>query len=90
MLGSLIVLCQHAGVGSADIVQAVVADLDSKPGVDVDNPMTEELALSFGIFALNTWLVPEASDMPDIEELERRANEVVHVLVALWNAYRQP
>ncbi|MBU6147788.1 MAG: hypothetical protein KGP10_06415 [Actinomycetales bacterium] len=90
MLGRLIGLCQQAGVPSGDIVQAIVADPDGNPGPDVDEPMTYEMALTLGIFAINTWLEPQASTQADIESLERRAREVTHALAALREACRQP
>lgn len=75
---------------SGDIVQAIVADPDGNPGPDVDEPMTYEMALTLGIFAINTWLEPQASTQADIESLERRAREVTHALAALREACRQP
>lgn len=90
MLGRLITLCQRAGVESSAIVEAIVADLDGNPGADVDEPMTDELALTLGIFAINTWLEPKASSRADIEVLERRAREITHALAALREVHRQP
>lgn len=40
-------------------------------------------ALSFAIFAINTFMHPEASDQADVERLEERAEDVIDVLVRL-------
>lgn len=88
MLGRLIGLCQQAGVEPSTIVDAIVADLDGNPGPDVDEPVTDEMALTLGIFAINTWMDPRASSRADIEVLERRAREITHALAALREATR--
>lgn len=46
----------------------------------LEKTTSEIEALSFAIFAINTWLHPDASDPADIERLEERADDVITTL----------
>jgi hypothetical protein len=50
--------------------------------------MKPEKALSYAIFAINTWMDPHASRPQDIDKLEAKADKVLAALTKLRDEHR--
>jgi len=53
-------------------------------------PMTFEDAISYAIFAINTFMHPDASSAVDIQNLEENSDEVISTLVDIREAVKKP
>jgi hypothetical protein len=56
-------------------------DADDEDGDDVTEQMSYKDALDYAIFAINTFMYPDASDGKDVMDLELKSDDVIATLV---------
>lgn len=74
-------------------IQIVWADYDGKQGwvcpetLEAHKPgqfvMAPAQAINLAIFAINTWMHPDASSVEDIDRLERLSDQTIEILTGL-------
>lgn len=60
------------------------------PSDDAAEPITESIALDYAIFAINTWMHPDASNPLDVEALEQNEAAVITVLAGMRRRLQDP